>query len=154
MDAKDLSRAQADLTMAGRLDPTAHRPYYLLGQILLDRGDFDGALHAYEAAIRVKPDDIPSLHNAGVTMFELRRFRPAVQKFTRVIEIDPSEPSAWYMRGYLNRELGRAEQALADFEEALRLDPDDAAAASNIALLRAELLKRNATEGAEGDTTK
>jgi tetratricopeptide (TPR) repeat protein len=97
-----------------------------LGACLFATGDHDGALEAFEEALRHRPDD-PSLIAARAdAMRELGFVRGALRLYERALEIDPDNAHAHANLGPLLTGVGRSDDALEHCKRAVELDPDSA----------------------------
>ena len=93
-----------------------------------EKGDWDSALNALNAAIKIQGDTWQALLNRGGVYTRLEKPDLALADFNRAIELNSDQPVCFRMRGeyYLNRE--KYDLAIADFTRAVLLDPKDAKA--------------------------
>lgn len=96
-----------------------------------ERGDFEGAIAEYEAAVRFDPSDPVAYANRGAALGQLGEYDKAIADCTRATERAPRFAMPYTNRGctYFNR--GEYEKAIADHTEAIRLDPSLALAYYN-----------------------
>lgn len=94
------------------------------GNRLLEAGDFDGALAAYDRSLELRPDDPRTLSNRGVALSELGRSDVALAAHDRSLELRPDHADTHYNRGNALGHLGQNEEALAAFDRSLELRPD------------------------------
>lgn len=87
-----------------------------LGDLLLEEGDLDGALKAFDLTLRAEPK-LPEGH-AGRALVELRRGAPDAARLSleRALALDPNFRQAWYPLGLALRALEREAEALAALE--------------------------------------
>lgn len=97
--------AQEALQKAIELNPQNANYHYVLGQLLEDWTELDGA------------------------------WEKAIQEFTRATELDPSYIEAWYNRGLLYEKLGGLEKACEDFKQVVNRAPAFHAARHNLGVL-------------------
>ena len=97
--------AQEALQKAIELNPQNANYHYVLGQLLEDWTELDGA------------------------------WEKAIQEFTRAIELDTSYIEAWYNRGSLYEKLGDLEKACEDFKQVVSRAPAFPAARHNLGVL-------------------
>ena len=96
---------QEALQKAIELNPQNANYHYVLGQLLEDWTELDGA------------------------------WEQAIQEFTRATELDPSYIEAWYNRGLLYEKLGGLEKACEDFKQVVNRAPAFHAARHNLGVL-------------------
>ena len=70
------------------MDPS--NPYFhaMLGSIYQRKGDTDGAVREYTAAIKIFPSDIDSLTNLGEIFLKTGRREEAIQHLKQAVELD------------------------------------------------------------------
>lgn len=118
-------------TMA--ISPEATKRYEA-GRRLYEKGDFEGAITQYEAAIRLESRFVDALIDLGDAYFDISDVQNAADSYKRALVVDRKNVDA-------RNRIGRASYALRDYDEALRqytevlkLSPDDPEAIYNIAL--------------------
>jgi len=105
-----------------------------LGLDYLDQGQFDEAIAAFEAAIRLDPDDALAHYNLGRIYYLQDQMEQAAAAFEEAIQIDPEMAEAHTNLGAVYRAQGKTEEAIAACETAIQLDPNDDMAHYNLAL--------------------
>jgi len=72
-------------------------------------------------------------YNKGSALYELKRFKEAVECLDKATKMNPRDADAWYSEGAALAELGKSQEALKCYDEALRIDPSyqDATDAKN-----------------------
>jgi tetratricopeptide (TPR) repeat protein len=118
----DLIEGCSKLIEAGKGNVAEY--YYSRGAVLLNKGDCDGALSDFDAAVRLRPSD-PSYHGGrGLVFYSCKKdFRQAVAAFSDVIRLSPRDAAAYDIRGSSKRYIGDLDGALADETVAIRLKP-------------------------------
>ena len=96
----------------------------------LDRGDLDGALADYDAAILLDDANIAAFHGRGLLRWRRGEVEPALADFDRAIRLSFSDPKIYLDRGKIWYERGRYDRAIADFNQAIKLAPSLASAYS------------------------
>jgi tetratricopeptide (TPR) repeat protein len=114
-------RAREVATGASTPGPTI--PELTSGDAKFDAGDFQGALHDYEAAIRIDGQNWTSYLGRGNARNSLGDWRGAVQDFDRAIALNPVWPKSYNNRGVAKARLGDRQGAIADLSKAIELDP-------------------------------
>jgi tetratricopeptide (TPR) repeat protein len=118
------------------------------GHSLYARGRVAEALDHFEASLRLKPDNIPTLLSIAKVEEERGRFDEAIVRLRSALSIDPTDTTALINLGVVFTKAGRFDEAIAQFEEALRNpSPDDYLAHNGlgVALIRTG----RTSEGAE-----
>ena len=96
-----------------------------LVQLLVDRGDAEGAARLLEEAVRIDPDDLPSRLRLGDLLAANGRPEDADAAYTAALRIAPEDAEALERRGLARLRAGRTADALADFQAALELRPQN-----------------------------
>jgi len=110
---------------------------YNLGQYLMDKpGRGADAIPHFEAALRIKPNDVKTNNNLGACLLDHGRAAEAIPRFEAVLRAEPDIAEAHFNLALaLSQTLGRASDAVPQFETALRLKPDYATAHHHLAIL-------------------
>jgi tetratricopeptide (TPR) repeat protein len=109
-----------------RADILIHR-----GNSLSELGQPEGALLAYEQAIRLDPNSATAYLNKGNALSDLGQPEGALLAYEQAIRLDPNSATAYLNKGAILAGLGRPQEALLDWEQAIRLDPNSATAYNN-----------------------
>src|ERR1051326_9117513 len=122
---REFARALADFDQAIKLDPNnANRAgataWNLKGRIQSMQGDVDGAIAAYEAAIRLDPKLGLAHQNRGDALKEKAEYARALESYDRAIDLPMREPSVYASRGLMHFYVGNFTKAAADFAQAYR----------------------------------
>ncbi len=99
---------------------TAH---YLMALLLTDRGDLEGALDHYAAAIALGAASADLFFKRAELLRRLDRGEAALENYDRALALQPDAKTFWNNRGVVLEALGRLDDALASHDEAIRLDP-------------------------------
>ena len=87
--------------------------------MLLENGDYPGALRILDKSLKLDPDDAGAWYNKGFVFDSLDRFDEALQCYDRALELDPDYVSAWYSRGIALCALDRFDGALQCYDRVL-----------------------------------
>lgn len=129
-------------------EPSSAEEALELGNSLLLAGRAAEAVHAYERAIELRPDNARAHNNLAVAWAEQRRFEPAIAGYQQALRLDPQYAEAHYNLGNALRELARREDALASYDRACALRPDWEAVHCNRGLALAGLGRETDAEAA------
>ena len=100
--------------------------YLYRGNMKAELGDYEGAIAAYDAAIRLKPDDASVYLIRGLAKSMLEDHFGAISDFDVALRLEPDNAKAYFSRGLAKSILGEYSAAISDCDSALRLKPDDA----------------------------
>ena len=105
-----------------RADPEAWR---LAAELLVERGDLDGAAALLEAAVVSVGADGGGLRELGRTLVERREPERAARSLRRAVEVDGGDEEAWRLLAQVEERLRRRGEARRDWLSLLRLDPEN-----------------------------
>lgn len=109
-----------------RLDRRLRARLFLLeAEALNDLGQSDLALPKVDSALKLSPRLGAALHERGVSLFSLCRFRQAEEAFRSVLREQPDDPYAHYHLGLIYERDGREADAEVHFARARTLAPED-----------------------------
>jgi tetratricopeptide (TPR) repeat protein len=134
----ELDQAKAAWDEAARLDPDEFRAYYFRGLLAEERGDRDGAIDEYDAAIRAHPKrkwgnldhglELPNIHLRRVDLLAARGdVEAAIAELGDADRLDNGGVDMVLRRGSLRLDQGDVAGAIADFDESIRRIPSNAA---------------------------
>ena len=134
--AGDMGQTEKALTLVRRslsLDPANAIYHNNHGNILRQIEDFEGAIKAYQKAVRHAPDYAVAHNNLGIALNRDGQSAKAESAFRRAIEIEPQ-----YFDAYNNLGTGlylqtRFDEAAAIFREAIAVAPKEISARNNLA---------------------
>src|SRR5439155_14790932 len=113
--------AEANACLAMKLgEPPAHVDD-LVGLIRAEQNDLDGALAAYNAAIRADRDFADPYLNAGVLLLKQGRTSEALGRLTTAIEKSPRSAEAFYQRARAYLQLNKPAEAQKDLVQSVSL---------------------------------
>lgn len=109
-----------------RLDRRLRARLFLLeAEALNDLGQSDLALPKVDQALKLSPRLAAAMHERGVSLFSLCRFRQAEEAFRGVLREQPDDPYAHYHLGLIYERDGREADAEVHFARARTLASDD-----------------------------
>jgi len=94
------------------------------GNAAFYRGDYAGALSAYDLALALKPDDADTQRLHGVTLLYLYRGEEGLASIDRSLALRLDDPPSLVARGAALVGLGRFAEGLQALDRALEIDPD------------------------------
>jgi tetratricopeptide (TPR) repeat protein len=92
------------------------------GVELTERGQYAGALQAYDRALCIRPDYIEAWLNKGVVLSAQRRYEKALRAYDEALRLSPNHPQIQYYKGIVLAKQERYREALAALDQALHLD--------------------------------
>ena len=123
MEALQLCNRALSENIMSRKDTAA--TYVNRGIIRAARGDLDGAIHDYDAALKMKPDLGEALANKGAAYLRANNFKEAVSQLNMALDYTLEKPShVYYNRAIAYESLGENELAYKDFQQAAKLEPE------------------------------
>ena len=96
---------------------------YNIGFIYSTQGKHQLALEAYDAALKINPNDSETLINKGATLIDLNNYTLALEALDKAIRISSHIPEAWSNKGVVLQALNRFDEAITHFNKALSLNP-------------------------------
>ena len=100
-----------------------HWRYYIHGRLLEAFGRAQGAIEAYKAGLKAKPDFLRCSNRIAYSLAGLERYAEAEPYFRAVLLADPGNASAHFNLGFTYDKRGQFENAVRSFREATRLNP-------------------------------
>ncbi len=132
-------RAQAMLT--DKAIPTTNRAYAMriLGQLYTGRGDYDAARTAFDAALKIAPDDSRLWTEIARYRFAFADQVGAAAASDKAVALNPGDYRALEFRAQMVRSQFGLVAALPWFERALAINPDDIALLEEYAVTLGEI---------------
>jgi len=119
----DLEQAQRACDLIQKKVPDNVESLFLLGNISVQRGNFEYALHHYSRAVSIGPQ-LPALrYNLGICLKLMKRRDASIAEFREAVRLDPGYAQAWYQLGEAFEESNRLDEALAAYARSLELEP-------------------------------
>ena len=117
-----------------RRDKKNEQAYNKIGIAYMLSGAVDSAKHAFNRAVKLKPDYTNALNNLGVINFNQKRYKNAEKQFRKVIELEETRASFHVNLGVVLFNQRKYEAAMNSYARAFELD--------------SEVLERSARSGA------
>jgi tetratricopeptide (TPR) repeat protein len=94
-----------------------------LGVALRLKGDVDGAINAYHAALNINPQYALAYNNLALVLKEKKNFDGAVRAFEEALRINPKYALAHTNLGLLYHARGDLDGAIGAYQAAIKSDP-------------------------------
>ena len=110
-----------DAVLKSNLSETAHLN---LGKLLIDTGDYEGALLEFKHALKINPEFMEALLNIGIVYTRMKVFDKAEASYKKVIKIEPASPEVYFNYGILLSDyLDNKSKALEMYDKFISLSP-------------------------------
>jgi tetratricopeptide (TPR) repeat protein len=126
LQAKHYDHAIEWIARANRQDPKAEH-LFSLGIALTQQGLHREAFKAFDAAVRIAPDNAELWLHHGNALATLERPADALASYQQALKLNPRDANAAYQCGMLLRNQNRIEEALSCFDLCDQLYPNHAA---------------------------
>ncbi len=134
LDMRDTAGGQAKLELAktNLLKATQGNPvvaegaYQNLGGVLIDQGDFKGAVDALNKVVDKHPEWSFSRYALGTAYFKLNDYDNAAKWFKAVVDAEPTFVPALASLGYAQIKLKKGGEVKKTIEKMKKLDPNEA----------------------------
>lgn len=140
-----LASAQVDLGAKVPSAPVATEPkaddFFIQGGEKYQKEDYQGAIAAYERAIKLNPNYALAYNSRGAARYKLGDKQGAIDDYSQALRINPNLASTYSNRAAARGELGDKEGTISDFNRALQINPNFADAYLNRGMFRFARLK-------------
>ena len=109
-----------------------------LGNAWSGKGNYEKAIHFYEAALKIDPATVSALIGLGDVYFEIGAYDKTVSLYDKVLLLSPTDRNSYYQRGRAYRRLRMYDKALKDFRRAIALAAGDVDALREITAVLSE----------------
>jgi tetratricopeptide (TPR) repeat protein len=113
--------------------------FFIQGVDKQNKGDNQGAIIAYNEAIRLNPNLAEAYNNRGIVRKELGDKPGAIDDYNQAIKFNPNLALAYYNRGIVRKELGDKPGAIDDYNLAIKFNPNYAEPYYNRGIVRKDL---------------
>ncbi len=107
--------------------PDSEELYMLLASVQSERGQFDLAMGAYEATLRINPDNVLAANNLAVLLVDHKGDPASLQKafgLSKEFEKDAPHPLFIDTLGWVRLKMGQSEEAIRLMKHAVAKSPD------------------------------
>lgn len=105
------------------LDPSYDYARIMLGNLLLEAGDAEGAASQLERLTQLNPGNADGWFNLGFLYDKLDRLADAERCFRRAVQLKPTLDRAWYGLGLVLIRDGRLDEAVDALKQNIKLQP-------------------------------
>ena len=132
-------KAKCLATLGIATNPSLPKAHYLLGVSRFSRGDYAGAIKAYQLAISLGIDDAAVFNNLGRALEGQERYGNAISAFQKSIEKQSDYADTHFNLAAAFQRLGRHLEASVSHKNAINIDPDYFEACFGLGLAYAEI---------------
>lgn len=104
---------------------TAASIYASLGELYMDKNDFDRAKDYFEKSIDIDPSDHALSYNVAEILFNSNKIDEAIQYYQLTAEIKPDWPNSYLKLGYCYLNKGEMRKAIDYLNKFVELSPQD-----------------------------
>jgi tetratricopeptide (TPR) repeat protein len=123
---KDMTKAESDYEQALAIEPNFPEARDLLVDVRLVKNNFDGAVDAAQAGIKLNPRDAKSYYRLAQIYIQQWRLREALQQLKKAIALNSKEAKYHRTRATILRYQGQLGEALKEQQSAVELSKDKA----------------------------
>jgi tetratricopeptide (TPR) repeat protein len=117
------------------IEPESPEAHGVLGDILRDSGQVDGAIAEYRNALKRNPD-LGFLHaGLGIALGKKGLADQSIESFRKALELDPTDAETNSNLGLALAHKGKPDDAIASYKKALELNPNLAGVYFNLGLV-------------------
>lgn len=109
--------------------------YFLKGNAYIERGDRKGAIQAFEAAEKIKPEEFDVQGKLASLHYEEKNYEKSLKYYEQMQKKASPTYFIYFSKGKCFYQLGNIAAAQNAFNEALKLNPDDKRIQFNVGLI-------------------
>jgi len=102
-------------------NPTDAKTYYMKGNELFEKEDYENAIENYNKALLLNPAFSECYFNKGLCYYNLKDFDKAIEEYTKALEFDPQNPIIYNNRGDAYYRKQDFQKAIIDYDKAISL---------------------------------
>jgi len=114
IDAGEYQKAADGAKKCIKLEPENPEGHFFLGEALVGLDRSQEAIAAYEAGLKLSPEDTDALTSLG-----------DIYIYQKIVKIDPKDADGYVNIGLVYNSMERAEDAIKAYNSALELDPEN-----------------------------
>jgi len=96
---------------------------------------YDKAADLYEQLLAIRPNDVETYNDLGLTLHYLGRSTEALRRLNDGVAVDAEHQRIWLTLGFVNSQLGNSEQARTALTTAAQIGTDDSIRQSAMKML-------------------
>jgi lipoprotein NlpI len=116
----------------GQPSGTSAKSYTEFGIANGQKGDYSGAIAAFDSAVEIDPTFAPAYYFRGMARDGQKDYTGALADYSKAIGLAPQYTMAYYRRGTIKGEQADFDGAITDFQQVIKLDPKNAEAFYNL----------------------
>jgi len=147
----EFRQLRAKLSAMPEFSGTDANAKFRLAQELAHRGDVQGAVESYRAAIHLKPDWADPFRGLGQILLDHHDYAEAVEALQSSIRLGRDDHQGFYWLGRAYMGKGELAAAVIALERSIQLQEDDAEALADIGLVK---MAKGDVTGAEAALTR
>ncbi|MEQ1826869.1 MAG: tetratricopeptide repeat-containing glycosyltransferase family protein [Pirellula sp.] len=121
----------ANIDLAGP-DPTDAASWCKLGLACTNRGDSQGAIHAFSRSLDMEPENLEAIYCLGLSFLWTQQVDVAVRYLEKAAEMAPTNAAVQCELGVAYARLKNLDLAIAQYQKSILLDPKYANAYCNL----------------------
>lgn len=110
---------------AASLDANLPGAHFLLGEIAMAKGDFDGAIREFGSELKVNPSYANAYYKLADAYSRIQKFDDAERLLQRSIWLDATSTGPYILMGKVLDKKGESELAVRALQHALSMDPNN-----------------------------
>lgn len=122
---QDSGRAIKDLQRAIKLGHPTCDGYIDLGECMIERRQFNDALHYFEAGLKIDPKRRYLLRQVGELYTSMHQYKNAEEYYLKALAISPRDADTLLSLGHCHYAQGEYQKAVDDYSKALEKNPAD-----------------------------
>lgn len=142
---KQIDQAIMEFSSASACDPSMVDAKIAVAEAYAEKGDDNRALAAYQAVLKLQPDNVEALRASGKLCLHHEMNTQAIPLFKRLVQLQPADLQAKSDLAAAYAATGKFQQAEEELNKALQADPANPSA---VAGLGAVYLRSNRTQQA------
>lgn len=107
------------MTTAQKLAALNEQVWIQIGSLTELMGDLDGAMHAYEQALRHNQWSIPAMNAISGILRAKEQFPKAIEYLQNILKIDPQNGEVWGNLGHCHLMMDNLQEAYTSYQQAL-----------------------------------
>lgn len=108
------------------------------GNSLMGKGDLDGAINHFKAALKLNPDNLNVHISIGLALGYKRNFEEAIAHFRKAIKLNPKIPEIYNSLAVALAYTGRVDEAIIQLKKAIEINPQFAKAHNSLGVMLAK----------------